>query len=60
VSEYLAMGGYGFYIWSSYGVMAIVIGVEIIAVRARRRTILEEARLALPESTSTVFPGGVS
>ncbi len=43
MSEFLAMGGYGFYVWGSYGVAAVAIVVEILSVRARRRA---AARLA--------------
>ena len=35
--EFLAMGGYGFYVWSAYGVTALVIVAELFALRARRR-----------------------
>jgi heme exporter protein D len=36
MSEFIAMGGYGFYVWSAYGVTAIVIVGELLALRARR------------------------
>ena len=42
VPEFLAMGGYGFYVWGAYGVTAVLLAVEIVAVRARLRS----ARLA--------------
>ena len=29
MSEFFAMGGYGFYVWGSYGVAALCIAVEI-------------------------------
>ena len=29
VSEFLAMGGYGLYVWGSYGVAALCIAIEI-------------------------------
>jgi heme exporter protein D len=29
VSEFLAMGGYGFYVWGSYCVAALCIAIEI-------------------------------
>jgi heme exporter protein D len=35
--EFLAMGGYGFYVWGAYGMTALVIAVEVIGVRARLR-----------------------
>jgi len=46
MTEFLAMGGYAFYVWGSYGVTAFVLAVEVMAVRARRRASLAEARLA--------------
>ena len=55
--EFLAMGGYGFYVWSAYAALAVVLVLEVLAVRARRRTVVEEARLSAPEST-TIVPGG--
>ena len=33
--DFLAMGGYGLYVWGSYVVAAVAIAVEIAAVRAR-------------------------
>ena len=35
--EFLAMGGYGFYVWSAYGVTALAVIAELLALRARRR-----------------------
>ena len=29
VSEFLAMSGYGFYVWGSYGMAAVCIAIEI-------------------------------
>jgi heme exporter protein D len=29
MTEFLAMGGYGFYVWGSYGVAALCIFLEI-------------------------------
>jgi heme exporter protein D len=48
--DFFAMHGYGFYVWSAYGVTALVIVIELIALRARRRAVLEEARLVQPDS----------
>lgn len=41
--EFLAMGGYGLYVWGSYGITALVVIAEIAAVRARRRAALAAA-----------------
>ena len=38
VSEFLAMGGYGLYVWGSYVVTAVALGVELVLVRRRART----------------------
>jgi len=35
--EFLAMGGYGFYVWGAYGVTALVVAIEVAGVRARLR-----------------------
>lgn len=39
-SEFFAMGGYGAYVWGSYGVAALVMLLEVLWVQRRRRTIL--------------------
>jgi heme exporter protein D len=36
MSEFFNMGGYGFYVWGSYGVTAIAIAIEVVTARARR------------------------
>jgi heme exporter protein D len=42
-SEFLAMGGYGFYVWTSYIVAAIAVALEVVAVRVRIRRALKSA-----------------
>ncbi|HRO57979.1 MAG TPA: heme exporter protein CcmD [Burkholderiaceae bacterium] len=37
MSEWLAMGGHGFYIWSSYGMLALAVAIELWALRRRRQ-----------------------
>jgi heme exporter protein D len=37
LTEFLHMGGYGFYVWSSYGIALLVLLVNII-VPARQKT----------------------
>ncbi len=41
VSEFFHMGGYGLYVWASFGVTALLMIVEPILVRHRRRAILQ-------------------
>lgn len=48
VEHFLAMGGYGFYVWGSYGVAVVVIAAEIWALRARRRGALAQLRRSTP------------
>ena len=46
VSDFLAMGGYALYVWGSYGMTALVVAVELAALRARRTRALDELRRA--------------
>ena len=43
LSEFMAMGGYGFYVWTSYVVAAVAVALEIVAVRARIRAAVKAA-----------------
>ena len=43
--EWLAMGGYGGYVWGSYGVAALAVLVELALLRARQRRALMQVRL---------------
>ena len=36
LDNFLAMGGYGFYVWGSYGVTALCIGLEIFSLKSRK------------------------
>jgi heme exporter protein D len=38
-NDFLAMGGYGYYVWSSYGVAALCISLEVFFLnRAIKKT----------------------
>ena len=50
MSEFLAMGGYGWYVWMSYGAAALALIVETAVVRARRKRALDELRMMTPAS----------
>ena len=43
-SDFVAMGGYGLYVWGSYAVTLIVLAAEIRSVRRRSRAAVEAAR----------------
>jgi heme exporter protein D len=47
-AEFFAMGGYGMFVWGSFGVTAVCVALEIIGLSARRRAALR----ALPDSDS--------
>jgi heme exporter protein D len=47
MSEFLAMGGYAWYVWMAYGAAAVAIGIEIIAVRARRKRAFDTLRMSV-------------
>jgi heme exporter protein D len=43
-SEFVAMGGYGPYVWGSVGATATALALEVLALRARRRAALLKGR----------------
>ena len=42
-SAFFEMGGYGLYVWGSYGVALLLMGLEPWLVRRRHRRALREA-----------------
>ncbi len=40
IDEFIAMGGYGFYVWGSYAVTVACIVLELVVIKARRNTAL--------------------
>lgn len=40
LNEFFAMGGYGLYVWGSFGACALGMLVEPLLLRARRRAIV--------------------
>ncbi|MCO5121915.1 MAG: heme exporter protein CcmD [Burkholderiaceae bacterium] len=40
--EWLSMGGYAYYVWMSYGMLAIAIVLELFSLAARRRHALDQ------------------
>lgn len=52
-ADFIAMGGYGFYVWGSFGVTALVMAIEPIVVgRSRKTTIARLKRQLRAESRS--------
>ncbi|MCK9539048.1 heme exporter protein CcmD [Dokdonella sp.] len=56
MSDFLAMGGYGTYVWSSYAVFFIVLAIDALAPRAQRRRVLAELRGRLLRRRSRTLP----
>ncbi len=47
VAEFFHMGGYGFYVWGSFGVTLLLMVIEPMLLRGRRRAIQKRiARMA--------------
>ena len=41
LSDFLAMGGYGLYVWGSYGVTFVFMAFEIVALQRRRKALFQ-------------------
>ena len=53
-AEFFAMGGYGFYVWGSFGMTAVVIVGELVSLRVRRKALRQ---LAQGEAGQSDFTG---
>ncbi len=42
--QFLQMGGYGLYVWGSYGMTLLVLVAEVLAVRQRQRKAFDAVR----------------
>jgi len=42
LGEFLAMGGYGLYVWPSFGMTALCMAWEVLALRLRRTAAIRE------------------
>jgi heme exporter protein D len=52
-SDFLAMGGYGLYVWGSFGMTALIMAVEpMMVARHRKATIARLKRQLRAESRS--------
>lgn len=40
-SAFLHMGGYAFYVWSSFGLSFLLLALELLLLSGRRRTLLK-------------------
>jgi len=56
-ADFWAMGGYGFYVWGSYGTVLAAAAIEIVLLRVRRRRAISEvigSNLEMGKSTQTL------
>ncbi len=44
ISEFFFMGGYGFYVWASFGMTALLIISEVMYIKSQRRATLKRLR----------------
>ncbi|MCW1966144.1 heme exporter protein CcmD [Polynucleobacter sp.] len=44
-AEFFAMGGYALYVWSSFGVCALVLIWEPVSIRLRKKAIIRRLKL---------------
>jgi heme exporter protein D len=47
------MGGYGVYVWGSYGVTLVLLAAEILMLRARKRRLVQTAERAELETRNS-------
>ena len=52
-SDFLAMGGYGVYVWGSFGVTALIMIIEPIMVARNRRTTIARLKRQMRAETRT-------
>jgi heme exporter protein D len=46
-SEFFAMGGYALYVWSSFGMCALVLLLEPVVIRARHKLVVRRLKQQL-------------
>lgn len=53
LTEFLHMGGYAFYVWTSYGLALVVLVVNVVVpIRQRKKLLADFARKARRERKS--------
>jgi heme exporter protein D len=45
--EFFAMGGYALYVWSSFGMCALILFLEPLVIRARNKLVLRRLKQQL-------------
>jgi heme exporter protein D len=44
LTEFVSMGGYGFFVWASFGMTALLIVVEVIYLKRQHATNIQRIR----------------
>ena len=52
-SDFLSMGGYGFYVWGSFGATALIMAIEPILVARQRKVTIARLQRQLRAETRT-------
>ena len=50
MKEFFAMGGYAFFVWASYGIVAFVMIANVVAAKMKRKRIFKELQELSEES----------
>jgi heme exporter protein D len=50
MKEFFAMGGYAFFVWASYGIVAFVLIANVLAAIMKRKRIFKQLRELTEES----------
>ena len=50
-SDFIAMGGYGFYVWGSFAVTALIMAIEPIVAARNQKTTIARLRRQLRAET---------
>ena len=51
LGDFLAMGGYGFYVWGSFGATVLIMAIEPIVVARNRKTTIARLQRQLRAET---------
>lgn len=43
-ARFFNMGGYAFYVWGSFGVALLGMGIEVLLLRRRKRALLRQVK----------------
>lgn len=54
-AEFFAMGGYGLYVWGSFGVTAALMTLEPLLLRQRRKNALKQLRREITIKQELVY-----